>query len=170
MVQKNKTYRFINKCELVKMTPLTEIFDELEIMKIKKLCLKPHMCHWNSAQTAQLFKCEYCEGVFCGLFDHAFNSIERNGTVYYFDVTAFINNQSKPFDVMMLRMWSYKDIFELFRDFKMAFVSSGLSSYNKKIGSFWINDAGAVENIIDTSFVMNETLKRTQNFNKLQVG
>ena len=145
---KNTTYRFQFRHERVEFTPLSQLFTEEQLAKILDLDLVQHQCHFNAAKVASLFDCEYCEGMFAGAFDHAFNSIEKDGQRFYFDATEFINNAGDAdvvpsFDTVVFRAYSAKEIMDVFGDFETAFVTTGIA-YTHKFGSFTIDDDGKV--------------------------
>ena len=145
---KNTTYRFQFRHERVGFTPLGVLFTEEQLKKILDLDLVQHQCHFNAAKVASLMKCEYCEGMFAGAFDHAFNSIEKDGQRFYFDATEFINNAGDAsvvpsFDMVVFRAYSADEILKVYSDFEMAFVTTGIA-YTHKMGSFTIDDDGKV--------------------------
>ena len=169
-----KKYKFEIQCERVSFTPLCEIFSEADIRKIKKLGLKTHECHNNSFKIASLFKCEYCEGVFMQVLDHAFNRIKKGDKWIYFDATDFINTGDSTkvpsMKVVMLRSYKLEDVLEVFSDFSTAFVTTGCA-FNEKLGSFTIDNNGHILEINSASRALkvhnhnaaayNKALKKT---------
>ena len=174
---KNKTYKFKTQSEFITFTPLTEIFSQDEIEQvIIPANFEPHQCHKNAAIAAGIFKCEYCEGIIYGILDHAFNRIERNGKVYYFDVTEFANNKYdsnkiETTDILLLRVYNLDNILEVLSDFGMYFITTGRMTnmpFTEKYGCFIIDDDGKARNVVDYSDTSKLIFQRNNLYNTLK--
>jgi len=141
-------YSFESFRKKVQTTPLNEIFTREEIIEIESLGIEPHCCHSNSADVALHFGCLYCEGLINSHIPHAFNSIERNGSVYYFDVTNYINLKLEPGclkdreEIELRRVFAAGEIADVFDDFEHSFITFDVC--NSDSGIFHIEEDGTV--------------------------
>ena len=141
-------YCFESFRKKVQTTPLNEIFTKEEILEIESLCIEPHCCHSNSAEVALYFDCLYCEGLMNCHIPHAFNRIERNGFVYYFDVTNYINLKLAPEylkdreEIELRRVFTADEIANVFDDYEHSFITFDVCYSDS--GLFHIEEDGTV--------------------------
>lgn len=169
MEEEKKRYKFRKCCEVVEMTPVEKLFSKKKIQRLRNMDLKQHQCHHNSFQVSLWFGCGYCEGVFCGCCDHAFNFVEKKGKRYYFDATAFSQGrEEKVLEIVALRRYKADDIIRLFSDCGMVFVTTSVIVDENGKSGFIVNDNGEIEKIepaLISSFSLDAAQKKINAFN-----
>lgn len=100
----------------VKVTPMSEVFTEKELLRIKKLNPKVKQCYKNSLDLARLFpgRVQYVEGktLVCGVpIDHAFNKVGDK----YVDVTLdlVLNDNVRSKEYVSLLEVPYEEVVRL---------------------------------------------------------
>ena len=100
----------------VKVTPMSEVFTEKELLRIKKLNPKVKQCYKNSSDLARLFpgRVQYVEGksLVCGVpIDHAFNKVGDK----YVDMTLdlVLNDNVRLKEYISLLEISYEEVVRL---------------------------------------------------------
>ena len=143
-----KKYKFESCSEVVQFTPVEQLFNKKQLQKIAKLNIRPHQCHYNSVLMSLHFNCGYCDGIFCGCLDHAFNYIIKGGRTYYFDITAYMQNKEDKSGIttVVLRRYAANDILQLIDDLQVAFVTTSVT-YTEKFGNITISDSGEIINV-----------------------
>jgi hypothetical protein len=167
-MEQKKKYKFKSCCEVVHFTPVEQLFNKKQLQRIADMDIQPHQCHYNSWQMSFYFNCGYCDGIFCGCMDHAFNYVIRKGQIHYFDITAYRQHRSSEesgVTVVALRRYAANDIIRVVNDVHMAFVTTSLN-YTETLGHFTISDSGEIVKMDSTEANLELTKKKMDLYEK----